>query len=394
VAAIDRTDKSVLGRWWWTVDRWQMAAVFALALAGMILVMAASPAVADRLGLPPFHFVIRHGIFLLPALALMLGLSFLKTRNIWRAASLLLAGCFPLLVGVLLFGPEIKGASRWIHVFGFSLQPSEFIKPAFAVTAAWLLARRHADPRFPGMAAATALYAVLLGLILMQPDFGMSVVLSLIWGVQIFLAGLPFAMILALLFFGIGGVVAAYAVFPHVKNRIDRFIDPASGDNYQVQKSLESFYEGGLFGTGPGEGHIKLYLPDAHADFIFAVAGEEFGLILTLLLIVLFAFIVLRGAARAWDSGDAFRILAVTGLMMQFGAQALIHMGSSLQLIPAKGMTLPFVSYGGSSLLSLGIAMGFVLALTRKESDSTVFPSSRPQSAPTIRAAAPFFKTN
>lgn len=390
--SIERTDKSILGRWWWTVDRWLMGAILGLVLAGIILVMAASPAVADRIGLPPFHFVIRHLIFLVPAIGFMTALSMMQMRNIWRAASALLAGAFVLLIGTLVFGADIKGATRWIYLFGFSLQPSEFIKPAFAVTAAWLIARQQADPRFPGMMAATGVYLVLLALLLMQPDLGMSVVLSLIWGVQIFLAGLSFALIALLGILGIAGIIGAYFVFPHVQSRIDRFLNPATGDNYQVQKSLESFHEGGLLGTGPGEGHIKLYLPDAHADFIFAVAGEEFGLILTLLLIGIFAFIVMRGMARAWESGDIFRILAVTGLLVQFGAQALIHMGSSLQLIPAKGMTLPFVSYGGSSLLSLGIAMGFVLALTRKEQARDMFSAARPLPAPTIRAARPFFK--
>jgi cell division protein FtsW len=390
--SIERTDKSILGRWWWTVDRWLIGALFGLVLAGIILVMAASPAVADRIGLPPFHFVIRHIIFLIPALGMMMALSMMQMRNIWRAASALLAGFFVLLIGTLVFGSDIKGATRWIHLFGFSLQPSEFIKPAFAVTAAWLIARQQADPHFPGMMAATGVYLVLLAMLLLQPDLGMSIVLSLIWGVQIFLAGLSFALIALLGILGIGGIIGAYFVFPHVQSRIDRFLNPAAGDNYQVQKSLDSFHEGGLFGTGPGEGHIKLYLPDAHADFIFAVAGEEFGLILTLLLIGIFAFIVIRGMARVWESGDTFRILAVTGILVQFGAQALIHMGSSLQLIPAKGMTLPFVSYGGSSLLSLGIAMGFVLALTRKEQTRDMFSAARPLPAPTIRAARPFFK--
>ncbi|TNE29867.1 MAG: cell division protein FtsW [Alphaproteobacteria bacterium] len=390
--SIERTDKSILGRWWWTVDRWLMGAIFGLVLAGIILVMAASPAVADRIGLPPFHFVIRHIVFLIPALGMMIALSMMQTRNIWRAASALLAGAFVLLIATLVFGSDIKGATRWIHMFGFSLQPSEFIKPAFAVTAAWLIARQQADPQFPGMMAATGVYLVLISMLLLQPDLGMSIVLSLIWGVQIFLAGLSFALIALLGILGIGGIIGAYFVFPHVQSRIDRFLNPAAGDNYQVQKSLDSFHEGGLFGTGPGEGHIKLYLPDAHADFIFAVAGEEFGLILTLLLIGIFAFIVIRGMARVWEGGDIFRILAVTGILVQFGAQALIHMGSSLQLIPAKGMTLPFVSYGGSSLLSLGIAMGFVLALTRKEQTRDIFSAARPLPAPTIRAARPFFK--
>jgi len=389
--SIERTDKSILGRWWWTVDRWLMASLFGLALAGIILVMAASPAVADRIGLNSFHFVIRHIIFLVPSIFIMISLSFLDARNIWRAGSALCAGAFVMMVATLIFGSDVKGATRWIHLFGFSLQPSEFAKPALAVTAAWLITKQHAQPKFPGMLSATGVYLVFLCLLLLQPDLGMSFVLSLIWGTQIFLAGLSFTLVALLGVLGIGGLIGAYYVFPHVQSRIDRFLNPAAGDNYQIQKSLESFHEGGLLGTGPGDGNIKMYLPDAHADFIFAVAGEEFGLLLTLMLIGLFAFVMFRGLSRAWSSKDMFCILAVTGIMVQFGAQAFIHMGSSLQLLPAKGMTLPFVSYGGSSLVSLGIAMGFVLALTRKDQSKDLFSSSLPTATPTIRPTRPYF---
>lgn len=389
--SIERTDKSILGRWWWTVDRWLIASLFGLSLAGIILVMAASPSVADRIGLHSFHFVIKHIVFLVPSLFLMIALSFLDARNIWRAGSALCAGALIMMLGTLLFGADVKGATRWIYLFGFSLQPSEFAKPAFAICGAWLIARQQAQPQFPGMLAATGLYLVLLGVLLLQPDLGMSFVLSLIWGTQIFLAGLSFTLVILLGILGIGGLVGAYYIFPHVRSRIDRFLDPASGDNYQIDKSLESFHEGGLLGTGPGDGNIKMYLPDAHADFIFAVAGEEFGLILTLLLISLFAFVMFRGLSRAWSNKDMFCLLAVSGIMVQFGAQAFIHMGSSLQLLPAKGMTLPFVSYGGSSLMSLGIAMGFVLALTRKDQSKDMFSSGLPAAPPTIRPTRPYF---
>lgn len=361
-----RTEKSVLGGWWMTIDRWVLGAVAVLVLIGLVLVSAASPAVAERLNLGPFHFVYRHIVFLGPAMALMLGVSMLSRKNVWRLASLCFV-IFAFLTGAtLVLGDEVKGATRWIYVMGFSLQPSEFLKPAFAVTAAWLLARRQHKPDFPGMRAATLLFVIGAVLLIMQPDFGMTFVLGMIWAAQIFLAGLPMVLVLLLIGLGVGAVVGAYSFLPHVASRIDRFLDPTSGDNYQVQKSLEAFSSGGFLGTGPGHGQVKLFLPDAHSDFIFAVAGEEFGLIATLLIVSLFCFIIVRSVIRTMGSDDLFVILGVGGLLTQFAMQALVHMGSALQLLPAKGMTLPFISYGGSSLLAMGLGMGMLLCLTRR----------------------------
>jgi len=365
---IDRTDKSIIGRWWWTVDRWVLLAFFILIAFGIVLVTAASPSVATRIGLSDFHFVYRHLIFLIPSIGLLLIISLFNKKMLWRFASLMFLGSTFLMLVVLLFGAEIKGASRWIHLFGFSLQPSEFAKPAFAVVSAWVLARQQNEEHFPGLRISAALYGVTVGLLLMQPDFGMTFVISAIWGVQVFLSGLPMLLITALGGLAVIGIFVIYLTMPHVASRIDRFLDPASGDNYQVQKSLDAFAEGGLFGTGPGHGSVKLHLPDAHADFIFAVAGEELGLFATLILIGIFAFIIIRSTQKIVNSNDMFVILATGGLLTQFALQTLIHMGSSLQLLPAKGMTLPFISYGGSSLLSLGIACGMLLSLTRKRS--------------------------
>ena len=366
-----RTDKSVFGRWWWSVDRWTMAALFTLVLAGVVLVSAASPSVAERIGLAPFYFVIRHFVFLVPAVALMIGVSLLGRKMLWRISTVVMLGSMGLMVCAIGFGPEIKGATRWVHLFGFSLQPSEFAKPAFAVCAAWLMARHQYQENFPGHTLALLLFGGVLGLLLLQPDLGMSFVLAAIWGVQVFLAGLPMIWVIVLGSLGVAGLCGAYFFFPHVSSRIDRFLDPASGDNYQVQKSLDAFANGGLFGTGPGHGQVKLNLPDAHADFIFAVAGEEFGLLVALLLVLIFCFIIGRSLYRVAQSEDLFVVLATGGLLTQFALQSLIHMGSSLQLLPAKGMTLPFISYGGSSLLSLGLGMGMLLALTRKRTQTT-----------------------
>lgn len=366
-----RSDKSIIGGWWWAIDRWSLAALLTLAGFGVLLVSAASPSVAERIGLGPFHFVYRHLMILIPALGIMFFMSMMGRKTLWRISSVTLVGSMILMIAAIFFGPEIKGATRWINIFGFSLQPSEFAKPAFAITSAWLIARHQHDPAFPGPYLSTGLFGLVIGLLLLQPDLGMSVVMAAIWAVQIFLSGLPILWIIVLGAAGISALIGAYMFFPHVTSRIDRFLDPTSGDNYQVQKSLDAFANGGLFGTGPGHGQVKMNLPDAHADFIFAVAGEELGLMAAVFLVFIFCFVLSRSIWRALQSEDAFIVLGVAGLLTQFALQSLVHMGSSLQLLPAKGMTLPFISYGGSSLLSLGLGMGMLLSLTRKRTQTT-----------------------
>lgn len=375
-ALFSRTDKSPLGRWWWTVDRGLLAALFTLIVFGIVLVTAASPPVAERIGLDQFHFIKRHLFFLAPTVVVMLGVSFLELKTLWRLSTIVLAGGIVAMIMVLLMGDATKGAQRWIYIFGFSLQPSEFVKPAFAIVAAWMMARQKDMQGFPGDKIAFGLFAVIVTLLLLQPDFGMTMVTTAIYGTQIFLAGLPWIFLLVFL----GGAlilgVSAYFLLDHVHSRVDRFLNPESGDTYQVQKSLEAFKEGGLIGTGPGQGTVKLNIPDAHSDFIFSVAGEELGLVFVAILVALFAFIFLRGFNRISDSNNMFVILATSGLLVMFGFQAFIHMASSVSLIPTKGMTLPFVSYGGSSLVAMGMAMGMVLSLTRRRVRAGVAKSS------------------
>ncbi|MCB9982487.1 MAG: cell division protein FtsW [Rhodospirillales bacterium] len=362
-----RTDTSLFGQWWWTVDRAMLAALLTLAVFGIALVATASPPVAERIGLGNYHFLKRHLVILVPAMSMLIGLSFLGQRNIRRLAALAFVGSAVAMIAVLVTGMEIKGAQRWIHIFGFSLQPSEFIKPAFAVLAAWFMAMQKEKENFPGNAITAGLYALTVTLLLLQPDLGMTVIVTAIWAAQIFLAGFPFRLLAVLVVLGVGGLGAAYMSFDHVQSRIDRYLHPESGDTYQVDKSLQAFQNGGLFGTGPGQGTVKMGLPDAHADFIFSVAAEEMGLIFVLILLAVYGFILLRGFNRLMDSNDMFVVLAVGGLLTMFGLQALVHMGSSLHLLPTKGMTLPLISYGGSSLLSIGFSMGMVLALTRRK---------------------------
>ncbi|MBM3558680.1 MAG: cell division protein FtsW [Alphaproteobacteria bacterium] len=364
--SFSRADTSILSRWWWTVDHLLLAAVLSLVATGALLAMAASPAVANRIGLADSYFFVRHLALIVPALALMLATSLLSPAGVRRAALAALALSVILLVATLAIGVEIKGARRWIYLAGFSLQASEFAKPSFAVVCAWLFAERVRDDRLPGRLLATILFAMVLGLIVLQPDLGQAVVLTAVWMAQFFLAGLSLWLVGFLVVSGAGGLVAAYLFLPHVTSRIDRFLDPSSGDSYQITKSLEAFLHGGLFGRGPGEGAVKNQLPDAHSDFVFAVLGEEFGALAAIGVAVLFAVVVLRGFSRAFAERDLFVLLAVAGLLVQFGVQALINMGSTLHLLPTKGMTLPFVSYGGSSLLAMGFAIGMVLALTRR----------------------------
>ncbi len=361
-----RADTSILGQWWWTVDRWSLAAIAALMAFGALLAAASSPSVAARIGLDEFYFIKRHFMLLPVAIAMIIAVSAMTPIQVRRLAVIAFVGCLFLLLITLLFGVEIKGARRWLSIAGFSLQATEFVKPMFAVVAAWLFSEAAHDPRFPGRLICTGLFAVVVALVIAQPDLGQAVVLTSVWMAQFFLAGLPMWLVAGFVVLGVSGLIGSYFTLSHVASRIDRFIDPKSGDTYQIERSIEAFSSGGLFGRGPGEGQVKQVLPDAHADFVFAVAGEELGMFVALMIVALFAFIVLRGLTRAMSEQNLFVLLAVAGLLVQFGIQALINMGSSLQLIPTKGMTLPFISYGGSSLLGIAIGLGMTLALTRR----------------------------
>lgn len=360
-----RTDRSVVGQWWWTVDRWTLLAIGILIGMGAILTLAASPGVAGRIGLDQFHFVRRQIIYLVPAVGVMLAVSLLTPLWVRRFAAACFVFFLALMAATLLVGSEIKGAHRWLYFAGLSLQPSEFVKPCFAVVAAWMFAEQKRIPGFPGNAISILLYLIVLAILLLQPDVGMALVVSAVWFGQFFIAGLSMYFVLLLLGIGMAGLVAAYSLLPHVTSRIDRFLNPAGGDNYQIDRAMDAFRSGGLFGRGPGEGSVKSVLPDAHTDFIFAVAGEEYGLFVCLIIVGLFAFIVLRGFGRLLSESNLFVMLACTGLLTQFGLQAVINIGVNLRLMPTKGMTLPFISYGGSSLLALALGMGMLLALTR-----------------------------
>ncbi|AZO00436.1 putative lipid II flippase FtsW [Mesorhizobium sp. M9A.F.Ca.ET.002.03.1.2] len=360
-----RLDKSPVATWWWTVDRWFLAAFLSLMGLGIVLSFAASPAVAQRIGLDSFHFATRQIIFTIPALGVMLAVSFMESRQIRRMALVMLCIMLVLMVAVLYIGVEVKGARRWVSLAGVSIQPSEFLKPAFVVICAWLFAEHKRQPDIPGNLFAMLLLALVISLLVAQPDFGQTMLVLGTWGVMFFMAGLPWLWIIALGAIGIGGVFAAYTVFPHVAGRIDRFMT-GEGDTFQVDMGRDALINGGWFGVGPGEGTVKRVIPDSHADFVFSVAGEEFGLIMCFFIMTIFAFIVLRGLSTALKEQDDFTRYAVGGLVTVFGLQSVINMAVNLQLMPAKGMTLPFISYGGSSQIAIAISMGMVLALTRR----------------------------
>jgi cell division protein FtsW len=296
----------------------------------------------------------------------LIAVSLSTPRQVIRLAVIGLGVALALTALTFLVGPEIKGARRWIALPGFQLQPSEFIKPFFAVVAAWLFAAQKMYRRVPGYLISVALYAGIAAMLIKQPDLGMAAVVTMVWFGQFFMAGLPLWLVGMMGCLGFVGLFGAYLFLPHVTSRINRFLDPAAGDSYQVDRAMEAFMNGGLMGRGPGEGIVKRTIPDAHADFIFAVAAEEFGLIACLIIVGLFAFVVMRGFSRVLQETNLFVLLAATGLLVQFGLQAIVNMASTLHLMPTKGMTLPFISYGGSSLLALAIGMGMVLALTRK----------------------------
>jgi cell division protein FtsW len=363
MSMFERTERGLLARWWWTIDRPLLAGFGLLVLAGLVFVFASSPPVAERLGYPSLHFVGRHALYLVPATLLLLGSSLLSPVGVRRLAWGLLGLSILMLVLTLLIGPEIKGAKRWLSFGLVVLQPSEFAKPALVVITAALLANaRGIGNALPAL----LLGAVVVALLLAEPDVSMALVVVVLLGVQLFLAGLPWILVAGLI--GVGGLASwqVYMAFPHVAERVDRFLDPSSGDHYQVGLALKAIKSASWFGSGPGEGTVKYVLPDAHSDFVFAVVAEEFGLVACLALLGLFGFVLLRGLARTQRVGDRFALLAAAGLLVHFALQTFINLGVNVSLLPATGMTLPFISYGGSSLCALAIGMGLFLALTRR----------------------------
>jgi cell division protein FtsW len=365
---ISRAERGAVADWLRGVDRWLLGAFGALMVMGVVMALAASPAVAERLGKSTFHFVDRQAALLLPSALILVATSFLSPRHARRAALVLYVVSFALIIAALIWGVEVKGARRWI----FGLQPSEFIKPAFVVLTAWAFTEgaRADAPKLPAKILAFLLLPLTIVPLICEPDFGQTMLVSVVWAALFFMAGLHWFWVFGLGGVGVVGGLAAFKFSPHVHERVLRFLDPDSiggmVDTFQVDTALQSILSGGWLGRGPGEGVYKRILPDAHTDFVFAVAGEEFGMIACLGLIAFFGFIVMRGLWLAGRNQDPFSRFAAAGLTIMFGVQSWINMAVNLRAIPAKGMTLPFISYGGSSLIALALGMGFLVALTRR----------------------------
>jgi cell division protein FtsW len=363
---IARDSNSILGQWWWTVDRVMLFAFSILIAFGILLAVAATPMVADRMGIEKFYFLKRHLSYLVPSLFIIFSISVLSISNLKKLSIFLFVVFMLLTFLTLIIGIEIKGARRWISIFGFSIQPSEFVKPALAVITAWMLSEQQKRPEFYGKFLSALFLGSFIFLLVLQPDIGMAVVTISVWFGQLFVNGLSIFFVILAAAIGVGGFILAYLFLPHVTARVDRFLDPAVGDHYQINRSLEAFSNGGFFGVGPGEGIIKKYLPDAHADFVFAVLGEEFGFCVCVLVVAVIAFIVVYGMLKTVKEGSLFSLLASVGLLAQFGLQSFINIASALHIIPTKGMTLPFMSYGGSSMIAASITLGMILTLKKK----------------------------
>ncbi|MBX2804469.1 MAG: putative lipid II flippase FtsW [Hyphomicrobiales bacterium] len=375
---LTRTDRSLIAEWWFSVDRGMLGALFILIMIGVLVILAASPAAAHRFGVEPFYFVKRHLIYLGPALVLLIGASMLPPAMIRRTGLFLFAGGLILVVLALFQGIEKNGAVRWlVFAGGFSIQPSEFVKPGFVILSAWLLSEAVKRPDVPALPIAMCLLLAFVGSLVLQPDIGQAGLAVLTWSALFFLAGYSLYWIALAAIASIAAFITAYFAIAHVQSRVDRFLFEG-GDTHQTDTAISAFREGGWFGRGPGEGLITPKLADAYTDYIFAVIAEEFGLIFCLFLVCLYAFIVWRGFRAAGRSRDPFIRFALSGLIMLFGFQTLINMAVNVNMAPAKGMTLPFLSYGGSSLTSMALTIGLALGLARRRAEPV--PVYRPQS--------------
>ena len=365
-----RTNRGLLSQWWWTVDRQMVGGVLALIGFGYLMAFAASPAVAQTIGKSIYYFANKQFVFLSLAGFVFLGVSMLSPKAIKYFALLLLVGALGGVIATLFFGVTVKGASRWLIIAGISVQPSEVLKPAFVVVTAWLFARQRAKFVAHDMWLAVVLLLGTCALLAMQPDFGQTILLGLVWMCLFFLSGGSMKLIAVMASLGLLAGTYVYATYGYFRSRIDRFLDPSTGDTYQVDKAMDAIRSGGITGVGPGDGRVKSILPDAHADYVFAVAAEEGGLIIGCFIVFTFAFLVWRALWALREEREHWVQLAASGLICLFGLQAIINLSVNLNLMPSKGMTLPFISYGGSSLLASAITMGMLVGLMRRRASS------------------------
>jgi cell division protein FtsW len=365
--AFARSDRTAVGVWWWTVDRWMLGIIASLIAIGVLMSFAASPAAAARMNLgDPFHFAVRQCVFAGASAFILISVSMLDVKGVRRAAFFIWVAAIAVMIALPFIGHNAKGATRWLEFGGFTLQPSEFMKPALIILVAWMFSEGQKGQGVPGVSIAFALYFVSIGLLLIQPDIGQTVLITVAFGAAFWMAGVPLSWVMLLGATAMAGLSSTYFLFPHVASRVDRFLSPDKADTHQVDRAAEAISAGGFFGRGPGEGVMKRHVPDLHTDFIYSVGAEEYGLVFSLLLIALFATVVIRGLYRAMKLNDPFEQVAAAGLFVLVGQQAFINVAVNLNLIPTKGMTLPFISYGGSSMLAMGLTLGMALALTRR----------------------------
>ncbi|KQW83167.1 FtsW/RodA/SpoVE family cell cycle protein [Brevundimonas sp. Root1279] len=379
--AFSRNDQSPIAKWFWTVDRGLLAAALTLMGLGVALSFASSPAaiLADQSITEPFHYSYRMLVWASMGLGIMLTTSLLSPRGVRRIAVLALILAILTMMALPFIGDEVKGAARWINLGPFSLQPSEFAKPGLIVFAAWMFAEAQKGQGVPGVSIAFGFWALTVGLLLIQPDIGQTLLVTTTFMAVFFMAGVPLKWVAVIAAAGMAGLVSLYFAFGHMRDRLSRFLSPESTDTHQIDRASEAIRAGGLVGRGVGEGVMKRHVPDLHTDFIYSVGAEEFGLMLSLAMIALYAFIVLRGLKRAMKLNDPYEQTAAAGLFMLIGLQACINVAVNLNLIPTKGMTLPFISYGGSSMLAMGLTMGLALALTRRRPGAYEPGASLPQ---------------
>ncbi len=367
---VSRQSHNAIVKWLWTVDKVTLFVSMALLVIGIILDVTASPAVARKLNLDDFALVRKQMQFAVLALSIIFGLSLFSLKTIRRISIVGFGVLMLLLILTIFFGFETKGARRWLHVLGFSLQASELMKPIFIVLTAWLLDCGKKYDYFPGVRLAILAYLLILGVLLCQPDIGMSALITAVFGLQLFLAGMPWIIVGAGVIGSVMSLFILYFTYPHFRARVDQFLYGSDETSFQINRAMAAFQNGNLVGKGPGEGTVKLTIPDAHTDFVFAVAGEEYGVWLCLVIILLFSIIVIRTLKLSMKESNLFVMYAEVGLAASLGLQAFVNMASSLHIIPTKGMTLPFISYGGSSLLGTAIEVGMLLAITRKNTAS------------------------
>ncbi len=365
--AFTRTDRSRLSVWWWTTDHWLLGATAALIVTGVVLSFTSSPAEAARLHVSdPFHFAIRQTVFGLGAAVMVVAVSMLSAKGVRRAAVVIYAVTIVMMMALPVIGHSAKGAARWIEFQGFTLQPSEFMKPALIVLCGWMFSEGQKGEGVPGVSIAFVLYGIAVALLLLEPDVGQTILITIAFGAAFFMAGGPIRWILGMGGLALAGSIGIYLSFQHVANRAHLFLHKDGADGHQVDKAMEAIANGGLLGRGPGEGVMKRHVPDGFTDFIYALAAEEYGLVFSLALIGVLAFLVVRGLFRAMRLTDPYEQVATAGLFVLVGQQAFINIAVNLNMIPTKGMTLPFISYGGSSMLAMGLTLGMAVALTRR----------------------------